>query len=146
MDIILIAAVTIDGYIARHSHEKIHWSQDLDLFKEQTIGHPVIMGSHTFESLQNKLIDRQNIIVHRNDDPVDVLKKINAEKCFVAGGGRTNSKFIDYLTHLYITPHPYVFGGGIKLFHMEEKEFQLELINTYEVKIGIIQYQYKVIG
>ena len=36
MDIILIAAITADGYIARHSNEVVDWSQDLHLFRKQT--------------------------------------------------------------------------------------------------------------
>ncbi len=47
MKVILIAAITVDGYIA-HSHDEIiSWSKDLKLFKEQTMGYPVIMGSNT---------------------------------------------------------------------------------------------------
>ena len=40
--VILIAAVTVDGYIARHNLEITNWSQDLKLFKDQTMGCPVI--------------------------------------------------------------------------------------------------------
>ena len=28
----------------------------------------------------------------------------------------TYTKFAPYLTHMYITPHPIIFGKGIKLF------------------------------
>jgi len=51
MDVILIAAVTQDGFISRHAHETVRWSKDLRLFKEQTLGWPVIMGTHTFRCL-----------------------------------------------------------------------------------------------
>ncbi len=44
MDIILIAAITLDGYIARRNDEVISWSKDLKFFKKQTMGYPVIMG------------------------------------------------------------------------------------------------------
>ena len=33
MNVILIAAITADGYIARHSNEIVEWSLDLQLFK-----------------------------------------------------------------------------------------------------------------
>jgi len=55
VDVILIAAVTQDGYIARHSHESVTWSKDLYLFKEQTMGWPLIMGSNSFKCLQKEL-------------------------------------------------------------------------------------------
>lgn len=145
MEIILIAATTADGYIARHSHEEVRWSKDLSLFKEQTMGHPVIMGSHTFESLQKELIGREIIVVHRDDQPINILDQLSAEKCFIAGGGRTNTKFIDHLTHLYLTPHPYIFGKGVSLFYGDVNELELELEQTIELQKGIIQYQYRVI-
>ena len=79
--VILIAAVTVDGYIARHNLEITSWSQDLRLFKNQTMGYPVIMGSNTFETLGNELDGRENIIVGRIDNPSQVLSNIKAEKC-----------------------------------------------------------------
>ena len=72
-EIILIAAVTVDGFIARHKKEKIQWSQDLFLFKEQTMGHPIIMGSNTHETLAMELEGRDMIVVHRDDDPKTCL-------------------------------------------------------------------------
>lgn len=145
MDIILIAAVTADGFIARHSHEVVDWSKDLHVFKEQTMGYPIIMGSNTFESLQKELVGREIIVIHRKDNPKKIISKIKADKCFIAGGGRTNTRFASYLTHLYLTPHPYIFGKGIPLFSHLETEFQLKLITTIPIKKDITQFQYKVL-
>ena len=47
---------------------KIPWylPEDFKLFKEITLGHRVIMGRKTFESLNKKpLIDRENIVISR---------------------------------------------------------------------------------
>ena len=76
MDIILIAATTVDGYIARNNFEVTDWSQDLSLFKKQTMGYPIIMGSHTFKTLPKELHGRKPIIVHRNDDPQKIIENI----------------------------------------------------------------------
>ena len=73
MDIILIAAITIDGYIARRNDEVISWSKDLKLFKEQTMGCPVIMGSNTEKTLAVELEGREKIVVHRDADPKKIL-------------------------------------------------------------------------
>ena len=62
MDVILIAAVTHDGFIARHSNEIITWSKDLQLFKKQTSGHPVIIGSNTFNCMEKELENREIIV------------------------------------------------------------------------------------
>ena len=147
MDIILIAAITIDGYIARQSDEVISWSKDLKLFKKQTMGYPVIMGSNTEKTLAVGLDGREQIVVHRNDKPDKILGELNAEKCFIIGGGRTYAKFAPFLTHLYITPHPIVFGKGIQLFSELKEELSLKFIRKIAVNKtdGIFQFQYKVV-
>ena len=78
--------------------------------------------------------------------PAQILQKVKSQKCFIAGGGKIYSRFYPFLTHLYITPHPYVFGKGVKLFSdiVNEAEVVFEnLIQVNENK-GIYQYQYKV--
>ena len=145
-EIILIAAVTVDGFIARHSNEVTKWTKDLLLFKKQTMGFPVIMGSNTHRTLINELKGREVIVTHRDDNPKSILKNISSKKCFIAGGGKTYSRFYPFLTDLYITPHPYIFGSGISLFSDKIKESQLIFKKLVEVskKSGILQYQYKI--
>ena len=145
-EVILIAAVTVDGFIARHSNEITSWTKDLSLFKKQTMGHPVIMGSSTYKTLSNELSGRDVIVINRNHNPKNIISNIKQERCFIAGGGKTYSKFYSFLTHLYITPHPYVFGKGISLFSdtIEESNLIFEKIITVSEKNGIFQYQYKI--
>lgn len=147
MEVILIAATTLDGYIARHSDEVISWSKDLKLFKKQTMGYPVIMGSKTEKTLAVELKGRETIVIHRDDSPKKILEELNAEKCFIIGGGRTYTKFAPFLTHLYITPHPIVFGKGIQLFSNLKEELSLKFIRKISVSKtdGIFQFQYKVV-
>ena len=146
MDIIGIAAVTLDGFIARHSLEQVAWTKDLSLFKNQTRGHAVVMGFNTKKTLKNDLKGRQTITVKRKDRPGEILKKINKKKCFIIGGGKTFSMFADHLTHLYITPHPFIFGKGIKLFETYKKEIKLKYERNVPVfpEKGIFQYQFKI--
>ena len=147
MDVILIAAITMDGFIAKKSDEVITWSKDLKLFKKQTMGHPVIMGSNTFKTLAVDLEGREKIVVHREDNPEEILSKLNTDKCFIIGGGMTNAKFAQFLTHLYLTPHPILFGDGIKLFANLKNDIKLELQKAVVANESekIIQYQYKII-
>jgi len=144
--IILIAAVTVDGFIARHSNEITKWTKDLHLFKKQTMGSSVIMGSKTFNTLSKELEDREVIVVNRNDNPKEIIRGLSSKKCFIAGGGKTNTRFYPFLTHLYITPHPHIFGTGVKLFSDKISELGLIFENTVEVskEEGVFQYQYKI--
>lgn len=147
MDVILIAAVTLDGFIARSENDPMEWSQDLHLFKEQTMSFPLIMGSTTRSILQKELEGREIITITRNDDPERIIKGIKAKKCFIAGGGRTYARFANHLTHIYLTIHPFAFGSGIKLFHHLEKELKVKLINRIPVpgRDDLFQDQYKVV-
>lgn len=147
MDVILIAAITADGYIARQSDEIISWSKDLKLFKEQTLGYPVIMGSNTEKTLAVELKGREEIVVHRNDSAKKILDELNTKICFIIGGGRTYTKFAPFLTYLYLTLHPIVFGKGIPLFPKLDRELSLQFVKMVPVNEteGIFQFQYKVI-
>ena len=146
LEVIGIAAVTVNGYIARHSREKILWSKDLPLFKKQTKNCAVIMGSNTHKTLSDGLPGREMIIVNRTDNPVDILRRIDQKRCFVIGGGKTYSKFSSYLTHLYLTIHPLVFKRGIRLFTKLEKEISISFVRLVPVvaEEGIFQFQFKV--
>ena len=95
-DVILIAAVTIDGLIARHHREVTTWSKDLPLFKEQTLGFHVIMGSNTHDTLSAELKGRQTIVVHRNNDPASILEAIPGDRCYIIGGGKTYARFAPF--------------------------------------------------
>ena len=147
MDVILIAAITADGYIARHSNEVVDWSLDLHLFRKQTMGYPVIMGSQTEKTLATDLDGRETIIIHRNNNPENVLDKLQSNKCFIIGGGRTYTRFASYLTHLYLTIHPLVFGGGIPLFPGLDEQIDLVFLKMLSVDgvEGLYQFQYKII-
>ena len=146
MNVILIAAITADGYIARHSNEIVEWSLDLQLFKEQTMGFPIIMGSNTKKTLTTDLTGRKEIVVHRTDSPKEILAGIKTSPCFVIGGGMTNTLFSPYLTHLYLTVHPLIFAKGIKLFEGLAGELNLSLVQKVPIKgqKNLHQFQYKV--
>ena len=147
-EVVLIAAVTVDGFIARHSLEIISWSKDLQVFKKQTMGFPVIMGSNTNKTISNFLTGRRKIVVGRKDKPKNILTAIKEKRCFVIGGGKTFYRFSSFLTHLYITPHPHVFGSGVALFDSSKmKELNIKFLDLIEVDRdkGIFQYQYEVL-
>ena len=149
MKIILICATTLDGYIARHSNEITNWTKDLKLFKKQTTGYPVIMGSNTFKTLQNELTGRNVIVFHRNDNPYTIIKELKTtyKRIFIAGGGKTNERFMEYVTYMYITPHPVMFGTGIKLFGNNKIKIKTRLTTSIEIheSEGLRQYQFKIV-
>lgn len=146
MKVIGIAAITIDGYISKGKSDKLLWSKDKHFFKKQTMGHTIIMGSQTRKNISSTLRGRKKIIIHREDNPQKILSSIEKTKCFVIGGGKTFAKFSSHLTHLYLTTHPLLFGGGTKLFDNLNIKINLKFQKQITIlpEEGIIQMQYKI--
>jgi len=61
--IYLVAAVAANGIIGAAGHLPWRLPEDLKHFKHLTMGHPVIMGRRTWESLGGPLPGRENIVV-----------------------------------------------------------------------------------
>ena len=61
----LVAAVAANGVIGSHGRLPWHLPEDLKFFKQLTLGHPVIMGRKTWESIGRPLPQRDSIVVTR---------------------------------------------------------------------------------
>jgi dihydrofolate reductase len=61
----LVAAVAANGIIGAGGKLPWHIPGELRHFKRLTLGHPVIMGRRTWESLKGPLPGRENIVVTR---------------------------------------------------------------------------------
>lgn len=61
----LVAAVAANGIIGAGGKLPWHLPEELKHFKQLTLGHPVIMGRRTWESLKGPLPGRENIVVTR---------------------------------------------------------------------------------
>ncbi len=65
--IYLVAAVAANGVIGAGGKLPWHLPEDLRHFKVLTLGHPIIMGRRTWESLGKPLPGRENIVVTRRE-------------------------------------------------------------------------------
>ncbi len=63
--IYVVAALARNGVIGAQGRLPWHLPEDLQHFKKLTLGHPVIMGRRTWESLGRPLPGRENIVVTR---------------------------------------------------------------------------------
>jgi dihydrofolate reductase len=63
--IYLVAAVAANGVIGADGRLPWHLPEDLQHFKRLTLGHPIIMGRKTWESLGKALPGRENIVITR---------------------------------------------------------------------------------
>ncbi|MCH2132819.1 MAG: dihydrofolate reductase [Phycisphaerales bacterium] len=115
MRITLIAAAAENDVIGRDGDLPWRLPADMARFRRTTIGHPVIMGRRTWESLPKPLEDRTNIVLTRNggfsapggvvatslDDAIVACGK--AQECFVIGGGELYRLFIPQAHRLLLT-------------------------------------------
>ena len=62
----LIVARSRNGIIGKEGKLPWHLSEDLKFFKQTTMGRPVIMGRHTWESIGRPHPGRQNIVLTRD--------------------------------------------------------------------------------
>lgn len=63
--IYLVAAIAANGIIGANGRLPWHLPEELAHFKKLTMGHPIIMGRRTWESLARALPGRENIVVTR---------------------------------------------------------------------------------
>src|SRR3989338_10086277 len=62
----LIAAIGKNNELGKGNTLLWHLPADMKFFREKTLGHPVIMGRKTFESLGRPLPNRHNIVITRD--------------------------------------------------------------------------------
>lgn len=114
--VILIAAVGRNGEIGRNGELPWHLPDDLKAFREKTMGHPVVMGRKTAQSIGKALPGRTNIVVTRTcapfpdqfgadsvEEAIHAATEIGTGKVFIIGGGEIYRQAIPMATHYDIT-------------------------------------------
>lgn len=88
--------------------------EDMAFFKHATMGHKVVMGRKTWESLPSKLPGRANYVVSKNNTPsadytiTDLSHFIkqrtsSPEEIFIIGGGTIYREFLPFAQNIYLT-------------------------------------------
>jgi dihydrofolate reductase len=112
----ILAAVAANGVIGRKNDIPWKIRTDLKRLKALTMGHHVIMGRKTFESLPQPLPGRTNIVITRDasygaPDGVIVVDKIdralelakNDDEVFILGGAEIYAQTLHRANRMYIT-------------------------------------------
>ena len=76
MIVSLIVAASTNNVIGQKNQLPWHLPADLIYFKKLTLGHPIVMGRKTHESIGKPLPDRTNVVITQN-------KKFEAPGCLV---------------------------------------------------------------
>lgn len=97
--ITIIAAIANNNVLGKNNQLIWHLPADLKQFKQTTLGHYVIMGRKTFESLGKVLPNRKNIIITTN-------KHFVAKDCIIA------HSLSEALTFAQADANPFILGGA----------------------------------
>lgn len=111
----LIVAVARNGIIGTGGTMPWHITEDFAHFKAVTLGHSVVMGRKTYESIGRPLPRRRNIVITRNSELTiegcEMAPSLEAavamcegeEEVFVIGGGEIYRQAMPLAHKLYIT-------------------------------------------
>ncbi len=120
-EVVIVAAVANNGVIGADNRLLWRLKGDMKHFRALTLGHPVVMGRRTFESIGKPLPGRRTIVVSRSfaaDDPAvavardpdaalvladTIAAEMQAAAIMVAGGGEIYAALIDRADRLEIT-------------------------------------------
>nr|AIA15109.1 Dihydrofolate reductase [uncultured bacterium] len=167
MKVVLIAAITVDGFIGKTADHLADWTGGADkkLFVQVTKeAGAIVMGSTTFATIGRALPGRRMIVYTTkpkkitaggvettNEPPAKLIARLTKEGAHglaVCGGATIYTQFMaaGVVDELYITVAPTVFGTGIPLFTTNEDIAQnLELIEQSLLDENTILLHYKTI-
>ncbi len=138
MRIALVAAMAENRVIG--SSNCIPWClpDDLKRFKEVTMGHPVVMGRKTYDSIGHPLPGRRNIVISRQQDlrlegcdvvsslgeALELAKKDGGEEVDVIGGGEIYRQALPLADRMYLTVVHGTFAGDTFFPEFSAEEWQ----------------------
>jgi len=106
MKVALIVALSANRVIGNQGQLPWHIPEDLKHFKKTTMGHTLIMGRKTYESIGRPLPGRKTVVISRTwsespegtelshslEEALELCQKRGDEVVFIAGGGQIYSE------------------------------------------------------
>jgi dihydrofolate reductase len=133
-NVTLIAAVGRNGVIGDGLTMPWHLSEDLKFFKRTTMGHPMVMGRRTFDSM-GVLPGRRSIVLTRQEDwshpGVETAHSLDealalagpADEVFVVGGGEVYRLAMPFASRLLVTEVEQSPEGSVTFPEIEATEW-----------------------
>lgn len=134
----IIAAMGRNNVIGNKN--KIPWKipQDLERFKKLTMGHWIVMGRKTYESIGRPLPGRTNVVITRklsgikDDSKIVIVNSLDAilsfkagETIFIIGGGEVYQQAMKHADMLHITLIGKDFPGDTYFPEINPDEWEL---------------------
>ncbi len=114
MRVSMVAALALNGVIGRDGDLPWRLPADLKRFKKLTLGHPILMGRTTYESIGRPLPGRRNLVLSRSGFTavgVEVFAGLeialeavgSVEELMVIGGARVYEAVLPAAHRLYLS-------------------------------------------
>jgi len=141
-----IAAMSSNRVIGLNNQLPWHLPADLKHFKNLTLGHAILMGRKTHESIGRSLPNRVNIILTRNQDytspgcevvsslqeAIAIANQQNASELFIIGGAEIYRQLLAQVNRLYLTVIHHEFEGDAFFPEIDFKEWEERERQDYE--------------
>ncbi|MBM7584255.1 dihydrofolate reductase [Bacillus pakistanensis] len=131
-------AMDQNGVIGKNNSLPWHLPADLKFFKETTMGHPIVMGRKTYESIGKPLPGRENIVLTRDasykaegcivfHEVEDILHYADEKEVevMVTGGAEVFKMFLPFVDRLYVTKIYASFEGDTYIPKIPWEKFSL---------------------
>lgn len=132
----LIAAVGRNGVIGADNDMPWHLPEDFAFFKRTTMGHPMVMGRKTFDSIGRVLPGRRTIVITRQPDwshpEVETAHSLTealalagpATEVFVCGGGQVYAEAMPWAQRLLVTEVDQSPEGDVRFPAIDPEQWQ----------------------
>ena len=142
MKLSVICAMAENQVIGRDNHLPWHLSADLQHFKNTTMGHSIIMGRKTWESIGRPLPGRTSIVITTDDkyqaagarvvhslpqaltEAASLTGVANTAEVFVIGGAGVYAAALPRAQRLYLTRVHAEVSGDTFLTGFDERQWQ----------------------
>ena len=128
-----IVAVSQNGVIGKGGELPWRLPEDLKWFRKITMGHIILMGRKTWESLKGPLPGRQNWVLSRKMKPTEgirvfgtieeALSCASGKTIFVIGGGELYVQTLSLCKELYVTEVMKMISDGDTYFPDFKNDF-----------------------
>ena len=127
-----------NGVIGKDNQLPWHLPEDLKHFKRTTMGHPIVMGRKTYESIGKPLPGRENIVLTRDrqfraegcivlhsiDQLYDWINRYDGE-VFITGGAHIFQLLLPVAERFYVTKIAESFAGDTYFPSIDWSQWEL---------------------
>ena len=145
-----IAAMSENRVIGRGKEIPWHIPEDFKWFKETTMGHVLVMGRRTFESIGKALPGRETMVLTRGEfshPDVTVIRsldevapRLEGRDGFIAGGAQVYEQALPRCSDLFLTLVKHEVEGDV-FFPEFEDQFTEVAVLREEVEFRIVHYR-----